>query len=70
MDTGSILGNDTVLIGLPFSKVADSEVVLCDSGVVALEPAVVIPLICAIHFPLHHVTNNLATTIIEWHGPA
>lgn len=70
MDAGGILGDDAVLVGLSFSQVGDSEVVLCDGGVVALEPAVVVPLIRAVDFPLHHVANDLAATIIKWHGPA
>lgn len=70
MDSSGILGNDTVLEGLPFSQVGDGEVVLCDCGVVALQPAVVVPLICAVDLPLHHITNDLAAPIVERHGPA
>lgn len=64
MDTGSILGNDVVLIGLSLTQACDSEVVLCDSGVVALEPSVVIPFISAVDLPLHHIADNLAAPII------
>lgn len=64
MDAGGILGDDAVLVGLSFSQVGDGEVVLRDGGVVALEPAVVVPLICAVDFPFHHIANNLATTVI------
>ncbi len=70
MYAGGILGNDAVLIGLSFSEVSDSEVVLSDGGVVTLEPAIVVPLICAVHFPFHHITNNLAAAVVERHGPA
>ncbi len=70
MDTGSILGDDAVFIGFSLAQVGDSEVVLSDGGVVALEPAIVVPLICAVDFPFHHVTDDLASTIIEWHSPA
>lgn len=70
MDAGGILSDDAVLVGLPFSQVGDSEVVFCDCGVVAFQPAVVVPLICAVHFPFHHVTNDLAAAIVEGHGPA
>lgn len=69
MDTRGILGDDTILKGLSFSQVGDGEVVLCDGGIVALEPAVVIPLIRAVDFSLYHITNDLAAAIVEWHSP-
>lgn len=70
MDASGILGNDMVLVGFSFSQAGDGEVVLSNSGVVALEPAVVIPLICAVDLPLYHVADNLAAAVIEGHSPA
>lgn len=70
MDTGGVLGDDAVLIDVSLSQVGDGEVVLGDGGVVALEPAIVVPLIRAVYFPLHHVTNDLAAAVIERHSPA
>lgn len=70
MDAGGILSNDAVLKGLAFSQVGDGKVVLCDGGVVAFEPAVVVPLVRAVDFPFHHVANDLAATVIERDGPA
>lgn len=70
MDASGILGNNTILIGLSLSQVCDREVVLCDCGVVALEPTVVVPLVRTVDFPLHHVTDDLTATVVERHGPA
>lgn len=70
MDPSGVLGDDAVLVGLSFSEVGDSEVVLCDGGVIALEPAVVVPLICTVDFPLYHIANDLAAAVIEWNSPA
>lgn len=70
MDPSGILGDDAVLVGLSFSKVGDSEVVLCDGGVIAFKPAVVVPLICTVDFPLYHIADDLAATIIERNSPA
>lgn len=69
MNPSSILGDDPVLEGLSFSKVAHSEEGLGDGSVVTFQPSVVVPLICAVDLPLHHIANNLATSIIERHSP-
>lgn len=70
MDTCSILGNDTVLVSVTLPQVGYSEVVLSDGGVVALQPTVVVPFVCAVDFPLHHISHDLAATVVERHGPA
>lgn len=70
MDSSCILGDDTILKGFSLSQVCDCEVVLCDRGVVALEPAVVVPLICAVDLPLHNVADDLIATIVEGYSPA
>lgn len=70
VDAGGVLGNDTVIEGLPLSQVGDGEVVLADGGVVALEPAVVVPLVLAVDLPLHHVAHDPAAAVVLRHGPA
>lgn len=70
LDTSGVLGDNAVLVGVSLAQVSDSEVVLTDCSVVALEPAIVVPFIRAVDFSLHNVANNLASTIIERHGPA
>lgn len=70
MDAGRVLGDDAVLEGLSLSQVGDGEVVLADGGVVALEPAVVVPLVRAVDFPLHHVAHDLAAAVVGRDGPA
>lgn len=70
MNSGGVLGYDAVLVGLLLTEAADGEVVLRDGGVVALEPPVVVPLISAVDLPLHHVTNDLAASVVERDRPA
>ena len=69
MNSSSVLGDDPVLKGLSFSKTGHGEVSLGDGGVVTFQPAVVIPLICAVDLPLHHIANNLTTSIVGRHSP-
>lgn len=69
MDAGSVLGNDVIFEGFSLAQVGDGEVVLRDGGVVALKPAVVVPLISTIDFPLHHVPDYVAAAVIDGHGP-
>ena len=70
MNTCGILGDYAVLVGLLLTEAGDGEVVLCDGGVVALQPSVVIPLIGAVDLPLHHVANNFAAAVVERDRPA
>lgn len=70
VDSSSILGNYAVFISFSLSKVDDGEVVLSDCGIIALEPAVVIPLVIAVHFFLHYITNDPTAAIVKRHSPA